>query len=300
MRRFPKAPDYAARRRRVFRRYLSVALFLGAGGWLALAGLYVYRFRGGLSTRPEDWALFGDYLGGVLTPILAFASFVVVLVSLYENRLQAADERRRRGMETVLSVFSGVLERISEVIRDLRYEGTRVTPLGLAAAAGSVDEVRGREAFRYMFHDALKARFAHERGSRNASHRDRYVELMKELDAEWGYELGVYFRLIDHLFTFVDTADVSLEERTRLANFARAQLSSYELSLLFYNGLWGEGRATFKPLAEKYGLFKHLHAQHVLDSRDLVPGALYAETAFVGFDRRLTIWKGVEPALGAE
>jgi hypothetical protein len=300
VRRFPKAPDYTAKRRRLFRRYLSVSLLLGAGGWALLAGVYVYRFRGGLSARPEDWALFGDYLGGVLTPILAFASFVVVLVSLYENRIQAADERRARGVETVLGVFTGVLDRITEVVRDLRYEGTRVTPLGLAAAAGSVDEVRGREAFRYVFHDALKARYAHERGSRNGSNRERYVELMKELDAEWGYELGVYFRLIEHLFTFVDTADLSLEERTRLASFARAQLSSYELSLLFYNGLWGEGRAAFKPLAEKYSLFKHLHAEHVLDSRDVVPGALYAETAFVGFDRRLEIWKGVEPTLGVE
>ncbi len=106
--------------------------------------------------------------------------------------------------------------------------------------------------------------------------------------------------MLNHLFTFIDLADLPLEERTRLANFARAQLSSYELSMLFYNGLWGEGRARFKPLAEKYGLFKHLQPEHVIDARDLEPGALYAETAFVGFDRRLEIWKGVEPMLDAE
>lgn len=300
MRRFSKAQDYVAERRRLFRRYLRVALYVGAVGWLVLIGLYLYKFHGHLSSRPEDWGVFGDYLGGVLNPILAFASFIVVLVSLYESRVQAGDERRARGTETVMTAFTGLLERVTEVVRDLRYERTRVTPVGLAVAAASVDEVRGREVFRYMFVNALKAPYSHDYVKRDAPNLERYVELMKELDAEWGYELGVYFRLIDHLFTFLDTADLPFAERARLANFARAQLSSYELSLLFYNSLWGEGRATFKPLAEKYGLFKHLHAEHVLDPRDLVPGALFAETAFVGFDRRLEIWKGTEPQLDSE
>jgi hypothetical protein len=287
-------------RRRLFRRYVRAALYVGAGAWLLLIGLYVYQFRGGLSARPEDWGVFGDYLGGVLNPILAFATFMVVLVSLYENRAQAADERRARGLDTVVSVFTGLLDRIAEVVRDLRYERTRVTPVGLAAATASVEEVRGREVFRYLFVEALKAPYAHDRRASQAADIERYVELAKKLDEDWGHEVGVYFRLLNHLFTFVDTADLPFQERTRLANFARAQLSSYELSLLFYNGLWGEGRATFKPLAEKYGLFKHLHAEHVLEPRDLVPGALYAKTAFVGFDRRLEIWEGVEPVLDSE
>jgi uncharacterized membrane protein len=287
-------------RRRLFRRYVRVALLVGVGGWLVLIGAYLYHFGGRLSARPEDWGIFGNYLGGVLSPILGFASFVVVLVALYENRIQAADERRARGKETVMAAFTGLIARATEIVRDLRYECTRVTPLGLASASAAVDEVRGREVFRSMFQQALKAPYSHDPGTRGATALDRYVALMKKLDADWGYELGVYFRLLDHLFAFIDTADLSLEERTRLANFARAQLSSYELSILFYNGLWGDGRATFKPLAEKYGLFKHLHPEHVLDARDLAPGALYAETAFAGFDRRLEIWKGVEPVLESD
>jgi uncharacterized membrane protein len=277
---------------------LYVALLLGAGGWLLLVGLYFYRFPGGLSERPADWGVFGDYLGGVLGPILAFASFIVVLVSLYENRVQAADERRARGIETVMTAFTRLIDRIAEIVHDLHYERTRVTPVGLATASAAVDEVRGREAFRAMFQHALKSPYL--AGVHDAPNVERYAALMKKLDADWGYELGVYYRLLNHLFTFIDLADLPLEERTRLANFARAQLSSYELSMLFYNGLWGEGRATFRPLAEKYGLFKHLRPEHVLDPRDLTPGALYSETAFVGFDRRFEIWKGVEPMLDAE
>ena len=300
MRRFDKSPDFVKERRRLFRPYVYVALLVGVGGWLLLIGLYFYRFPGGLSARPEDWGVFGDYLGGVLNPILAFASLMVVLVTLYENRIQAADERRARRIETLMTAFTGLIERVTETVHDFRYERTRVTPVGLATASASVDEVRGREAFRAMFQHALKSPYLHDTGAREPPSAERYVTLMKKLDADWGYELGVYYRLLNHLFTFIDLADLPFEERTRLANFARAQLSSYELSLLFYNGLWGEGRATFKPLAEKYGLFKHLRPEHVFDARDLEPGALYSETAFVGFDRRIEIWKGDEPMLGAE
>jgi uncharacterized membrane protein len=301
VRRFPsKSRDFVKERRRLFRTYLYVALVVGVGGWLLLIGLYFYRFPGGLSARPEDWGVFGDYLGGVLGPILGFASFIVVLVSLYENRVQASEERYARRIDTVMTAFTRLIERVTETVHDFRYERTRVMPVGLAAASASVDEVTGREAFRAMFQHALKSPYLHDAGTGVTPNVERYVALMKKLDADWGYELGVYYRLINHLFTFIDLADLPFEERTRLANFARAQLSSYELSILFYNGLWGEGRATFKPLAEKYGLFKHLRPEHVFDERDLTPGTLYSETAFVGFDRRIEIWKGVEPMLDAE
>jgi len=301
VRRFPsKSSDFVKERRRLFRTYVYVALLVGVGAWLLLIGLYFYKFPGGLSARPEVWGVFGDYLGGVLNPVLAFASLIVVLVTLYENRIQAADDRRARRIDTVMTAFTGLIERVTETVNDFRYERTRVMPVGIASASGAVDWVQGREAFRAMFQHALKSPYLHDAGKGNEPNVERYVALMKKLDADWGYELGVYYRLINHLFTFIDLADLPFEERTRLANFARAQLSSYELSLLFYNGLWGEGRATFKPLAEKYGLFKHLRPEHVFDERDLEPGVLYSETAFVGFDRRLEVWKGVEPMLDAE
>jgi uncharacterized membrane protein len=287
-------------RRRLFRTYVYVALLVGVGGWLLLVGLYFYRFPGGLSPRPEVWGVFGDYLGGVLNPILGFASLIVLLVTLYENRIQGADERRARRIETVMTAFTGLIGRVTETVNDFRYERTRAMPVGLAAASASVDEVRGREAFRAMFQHALKSPYLHDAGKGDEPNVERYIALMKKVDADWGYELGVYYRLVYHLFTFIDLADLPFEERTRLANFARAQFSSYELSILFYNGLWGEGRGTFKPLAEKYGIFKHLRPEHVFDERDLKPGALYSETAFVGFDRRLEVWKGVEPMLDAE
>ncbi|HUO66649.1 MAG TPA: hypothetical protein VMV37_03885, partial [Gammaproteobacteria bacterium] len=108
-------------RRRLFRTYLYVALLVGVGGWLLLLGLYFFTFPGGLGPRPEAWGLFGDYLGGVLNPILAFASLIILLVTLYENRIQAADDRRARRIETVMTAFTRLIERVTESVHDFRY-----------------------------------------------------------------------------------------------------------------------------------------------------------------------------------
>src|SRR5262249_49973579 len=158
-----------------------------------------------LSERPADWGVFGDYLGGVLGPILAFASFMVVLVSLYENRLQAAEERRARGIETLMTAFTRLIERISETVHDLRYERTRVTPVGLGGPRAWFDEWGGGGGFRAIFEPALKSPYLHEGGARSVK---RYAALMKKLDADWGYELGVFFRLLNPLFTFIALADL--------------------------------------------------------------------------------------------
>ena len=55
-----------------------------------------------------------------------------------------------------------------------------------------------------------------------------------------------------------------------------AQLSSYELVLLFYNGLYILGKK-FKPLIEKYEFFENMDTE-LLVSLDLMK--LYDEKAF--------------------
>ena len=62
-----------------------------------------------------------------------------------------------------------------------------------------------------------------------------------------------------------------------LWSLVRAQLSAYELALLFYNGLskYGEG---FKPWIEEFGLLEHLDKDHLL--LDPTHKVLYDKKAF--------------------
>src|SRR5690606_14728030 len=69
-------------------------------------------------------------------------------------------------------------------------------------------------------------------------------------------DLSHYFRTIYHIFKFIDESKVI--DKKRYASIARAQLSSYEQVLLFYNCLHQNGKEKFKPLIEKFSLFKNI------------------------------------------
>lgn len=72
----------------------------------------------------------------------------------------------------------------------------------------------------------------------------------------YGSQLGHYFRNIYQIIKFVDQSEV--EDKKFYTNLLRAQLSSYELALLFFNCLSDLGSKKFKPLIEKYEFFEHL------------------------------------------
>jgi len=82
--------------------------------------------------------------------------------------------------------------------------------------------------------------------------------------------LGHYFRTLYHVFKFIDDskAFAEYEDKRRYTSLVRAQLSAYELALLFYNGLApfpAHEANKFKPLIERYGLLEHLDENLLLD-----------------------------------
>lgn len=100
------------------------------------------------------------------------------------------------------------------------------------------------------------------------------------------HELGHYFRNLYHIIKYVDKAealkgedaDIEYKNRRRYTSLVRAQLSVFELCLIFYNGLGSEGKE-FKQLIEKYGLLENLH-----DRKNILLNAthekFYDKTAF--------------------
>ncbi|MCL6308867.1 hypothetical protein QQL38_11090 [Pseudomonas syringae] len=79
---------------------VNIAWFCFAGlfGLLAIAGValrYTYVFSTTTYADREAWGQFGDYFGGVLNPLLSFAGFVTLLITL---RMQLAANGRSEDM----------------------------------------------------------------------------------------------------------------------------------------------------------------------------------------------------------
>lgn len=56
---------------------------------LIIVSLFLYKtYNTNFFNDPENWGVFGDYVGGTLNPILAFLSFMLLLLNLYLQRKQ--------------------------------------------------------------------------------------------------------------------------------------------------------------------------------------------------------------------
>lgn len=81
----PENPEVPSKQHRTVDRSRRLVLGLICGTVISgvfLFGLYAWKFWGELSNRQDVWAQFGDFFGGVLNPIAALATLVVVAISL--------------------------------------------------------------------------------------------------------------------------------------------------------------------------------------------------------------------------
>ena len=74
--------------------------------------------------------------------------------------------------------------------------------------------------------------------------------------------MGHYFRNFHRILKFVDEGEVA--NKTEYTGILRAQLSSFELALLFYNALHPVG-AKLKPFIERYAMLENLDLKLLFD-----------------------------------
>lgn len=97
--------------------------FLGSAFFIITLGIYFINFHGPLDSQQAQWGVFGDYLGGILNPILSFLAFLGLLwtISLNYDELRRSSESLKkqeiqqqkqdiyRLIETIYSEIKGIL-----------------------------------------------------------------------------------------------------------------------------------------------------------------------------------------------
>ncbi|MGN2614732.1 putative phage abortive infection protein [Aliivibrio fischeri] len=233
----------------------TVLAFIGAIAtrFIIILALYFTHFSGELSNKQEDWGTFGDFIGGSLNPLLSFLGLIALLLTIVlQNReLEATREELARSAEAqvksevALSQQSGILEQ-------QRFETTFFQLVNLHNEIVKAMQVRhgknnieGRECFALLYN--------HKYTCSNGRTLNEWYENFYQ---NYRSDIGHYFRHVYQIINFIDKSNI--ENKKQYSNFFRAQLSDYELLLLFINGLSIHGREKMKPLIEKYELFEHL------------------------------------------
>lgn len=104
-------------------------IFIFAIASLALVfALYAYKFfTVSLSSDGSDWAQFGDYVGGVLNPILTFLLVVMIINESIESRKNFIDSRQLQlNSQQQINQQIELLRPKPELVYYLRVSGSKV------------------------------------------------------------------------------------------------------------------------------------------------------------------------------
>lgn len=238
----------------------------------------LFFWRTGISGDPDDWGTLGDFFGGLMNPVISFATLVVAYavwkqqreelrhtkVALEDQAKTAEQQRQEQRFFDLLGLYQSTVNSITLVARmssrsdfPVQYSGKEAIAHFFRSGnetAQSIDLFLERG-----FYDQKKA----GRSSDGLSWPDMAPESFTKvsLGQAWNSEATAAF--FDHYFRVVfrvlkDSEDLLGIQHFKYAKLLRSQLSRHELMLIGLN-LWldSEGRKVI-PLAARYGLLKHL------------------------------------------
>lgn len=253
-------PDSLPVDRAFVRRVLLISAGVAALGLIIALGFYFQQFSGGLSEAQDLWGQFGDYLGGVLGPLFSLMALFALLITAWIQfkNVTLTSEELDQSVES--------LQEQTSVLQRQNFENTFFHLLELHNTVVNdtvYQDKEGRAAFESLFKDSWQDIYNRHPKSNYSDERAQIHAVWNEFFETNQQQLGHYFRLLYNVVKFIDNSPI--DERQRYVNIVRAQLSTYELGLLFYNCLGPDGEEKFKPLAEKYALFEDIEENVIKD-----------------------------------
>lgn len=197
----------------------------------------------------RGWAAgvsFGDMFGALNVLFSGFA-FVAVVITVYLQSRSLRETQRQvyeRNFEDrffqLTRTHSGIID---GMVITRKLHGRQVT-------------LSGRQIFPVLYEEFCKKFNAIWEEDREADQLAVIRAAYDEFFTGSQSELGHYFRNLYSIVAFVDRS--SITNKRDYTKLLRAQMSSYELLLLFYNCLGTFGVKKFKTLVEKYNLLEHM------------------------------------------
>lgn len=276
----------------------------------------------------SDLGAFSDSAGllGAFFSLVAFLAVVATLI--YQWRKDTNDKKHASRLQFEQEFFSmtAMLEDIVSHLRFSDQKNVKVSSIAdklLERYYKSIGErhpdknksiedkpeiIEGRDVFKYIYEDRENYNLL------SYINREESLQLTSEAQAMcFDGTLDHYFRYLYRILKHIDESELlnrldnPPKVREYYAHVLRAQLSNYELLMLFYNGLLGENPTTIKKLIERYAMFNNLRAwelgdfqkeyyQAILDEEKYEdpevfdPQTTYSVTAFWD-DNKLRVFK---------
>lgn len=263
-----------------FKDRLAVLATVGVVAWTAAVLTYMFWFRDqSISNSAEQWGQFGDYLGGVVNPLIGLATVVLLALSISTQREELQETKKElkatgeatakmaleQSLFSWLQSYSRLLESIvgrggntgRRVLQDWHDERFSDYAVGRFVYASHLNIPETRSAIA----DSLATYQENPIEARNLeSLLNRAIVSYSALYSEHRSDLDALFRTLFRLLAWIDESDLSPREKWHYVALVRAQVSWIELVFLTFNCLTDRG-APFAELANKYSFFDNLDVQ---------------------------------------
>ena len=236
-----------------FWKYLTSFLILIA---LICAFPFIFTRSGDLDFT--DTGEIGDTIGGIMGPFVAIAAAILTFLAFWVQF--KANEQQRK--DIALERFESNLFELIHIQQDITNNLIFVEKNGNE----NIIQAQGRDVFQYVYENynfGLDGVYGNNtpiivgvKTLMKFQDVSRYTDL-KELGC-----LDHYFRHLYRVFKYIDDSDIIDDKnKYKYSCMVRANLSQYELIMLFYNCLSSNGKERFKPLIETYAIFNNIRVE---------------------------------------
>ena len=217
----------------------------------------------------KDFGQWGDFLGGILNPILTFLTFVglIITIAIQQNELKLSREEFSKSAQALEqqskhielqgfeNTFFKMVELHNNIVENLSYSyAIKSLPDSNSSILKSEEKViRGIKVFSNILNNLLEF---NSKWLRIEHYKNKYLEKNNEI-------LGQYFRNLYQILRFINK-NKNLFPKTikTYSNILRAQLSTNEVIIIFINAIayleyYQNDKKMIKLLIE-YSMLKHL------------------------------------------
>jgi len=210
----------------------------------------------------QEWGTFGDFFSGTLGPILSFFGLMAILLTLAMQAHALKESTNSFKRQSFDNSFFSLVNFHNAIVNDMKYStGTSV--------------YQGRAVFRKLFTTIYLLN-----SSQEGAEKDKIIAAYEYFLQSHEYIVGHYFRNLYRIYKYIDESDAfqNEEDKRNYSGIIRAQLSTYELALLYFNSLHPNGHP-FKGYIEKYAIFENFRYMHMEERMNFRAG-LYEESAW--------------------
>lgn len=227
---------------------------------LVLVIAYVVTFHELPSNEsPSAWGTFGDFLGGLLNPLISTCTLIVAVavwrqqkIELSETKAALEDQaktaqanRREQRFFDLMQIYQQTLDSFQEMSGGHAKHGKSALDLWLK----SKNSLQGPSPLEGHLNPTKERRQAHIENWKDSS---ATIWVRDDHSGKFDHYFRVVFRILQ------DADDLLEEDKYLFMRLFRAQLSRAELTILGWNLWQGVEGKKMHGIACAYGLLKHL------------------------------------------